>query len=180
MSLPLAGHTFLFRRLTWRDEVAFARKNPEASRLHYVAQALESVDGRKVSGAQGVTILSALPRPIADRVVIFYMGSLPGRRILTTEFPYVAPEPHTYQGVVDTEAESLADTEEEILERRFGSEDVAAAKELAHRMVEGTHYAGVSRSLEGEDTELAISRGGRPTEGGDVDEGPVQYHAVVS
>ena len=165
VTLPLVGRDFVFRRLTWVDEIRFTQDHPTATRRDYVAAALISVGGKSCTYDVARQILNALPKPIADRVMLFYLGSLPGRRILTTDFPYHAPEAAAYQSRVSAEEESLADTEDEILERRFGSEDVQASKELAERMVQGTHYAGVTPALE------------PPTP--DIDEEPPSYHMVV-
>lgn len=176
VKLPLVGREFVFRRLTWRDEVAFALEHPGASRLDYVATALVAVDGKSVTTTQAHTILAALPRPIALRVVIFYMGSLPDRRLLTVDLPYVAPEPSVYQGTVDQEAEELESREDELLERQFGAEEVAESKALAVQMARGTNFAGVTRSLADEPVETPA-----PTDPFDgMDEEPPRYHAVVT
>lgn len=164
IELPLVGHTFRFRRLSWRDEVGFSQAHPAASRVDYVAFALASVDDKTLSFEQARTALASIPKPIRDRVMVFYMGSLPTRRDFTTEVPYTAPEPVPYQHQVSSEMEEQDEAGDDALERTFGKEEVAEAQALAHQMAEGTHYAGVGRSL----TEESI------------DEDPPTYHMVVS
>ena len=151
IELTLAGHTFRFKRLTWRDEVRFSLKHPEATRKSYTAMAMTTVDGIPATYEQSLTILEALPRPICDRVIIYYMGSLPPRRKFDTEIPYSAPEASYYTQRVEEDEEASLSTEEETLNRTFGEDEVAEAKDLAMRMAKGTHFAGVSRVTEVEE-----------------------------
>ena len=101
IELPLVGHHFRFRRLTWVDEVQFSQKHPGATRVDYVAYAMAQIDDKVVTFDQAQTVLLRMPRPVRDRVLVFYMGSLPTRRVFDTEIPYAAPEPTSYQEAVD-------------------------------------------------------------------------------
>lgn len=178
VSLPLAGHKFTFRRLTWREEVIFSQKTGETGRQAYIANALTTVDGKTVQFDDAVKILRTLPRPIYERVVVFYLGSLPGRRLPLVTLPYQAPEAASYQRQVEDDDEDLQAEEDRILERTFGHDEVEEQKDLARRMVEGTNRAGVTRSLL-EDEQEAPAAPGRAQDGG-VDEEPPRYHMVVT
>ena len=162
IELPLVGHHFRFRRLTWADEVQFSQQHPGATRVDYAASALVQVDDKAVTFEQSQALLLRMPRPVRDRVLIFYMGSLPSRRVFSVEVPYMAPEPATYQQQVDAEGEEQASAEDEYLNRTFGEEEVKEAKAQALEMAKGTNFAGVGPSI-----------------GGSVDEEPPQYHVVV-
>lgn len=164
IELVLVNHTFRFRRLTWRDEVEFSQKHPAATRVDYAAYALDSVDSRVLTFEQARAALAALPKPIRDRVLVFYMGSLPTRRSFTAEVPYAAPEPVPYQQQVTSEFEEQEGEGEDALERTFGKEEVAEAQALARRMAENTGYAGVGPALTDEG----------------IDEEPPTYHMVVT
>lgn len=164
IELPLVGHTFRFRRLTWRDEVAFSQEHPAATRVDYVAFALDSVDEKALTFEQARTALASLPKPIRDRVMVFYMGSLPTRHTFSVEIPYTAPEPVPYQQQVDSEQEAQDEAGEDLLEQTFGREEVQEAQALARRMAENTGYAGVGRALAEEG----------------IDEEPPAYHMVVT
>ena len=175
VTLPLLGREFTFRRLTWRDEILFAKAHPQATRLDYAIHALQAVAGQAVTPEQARIILEALPKPIQARVVVLYVGALPDHRTFQSDIPYTAPEPSAYQDTVDDEAQALANEEDEALERRFGAEDVAESKALAAQMARGTHYAGVTRPLDPE----APTPSPNVTGDGGVDEEPPRYHALV-
>ena len=177
IELKLAGHTFRFRRLSWREEVQFSQKHPDATRRDYAAAAMATVDGLPITYDQAKAVLLELPRPICDRVIIFYMGSLPGRRQFQVDLPYRAPEASAYTRQVGAEDEELMSAEEEQLNRTFGAEEVAEAQALAREMVKGTKAAGVSRSILNDDTrELPHVP---PSGEGGVEEEAPRYHMVV-
>jgi hypothetical protein len=179
VDLPLAGHKFTFRRLTWREEVEFSQRSGGTGRQAYIANALTTVDGKTVDYESALKMLRTLPRPIYERVVVYYLGSLPGRRIPTSPTPYQAPEAASYQRVVDTEDEEMQTEEERILERTFGKDEVEEQRELAQRMVKGTHAAGVTRSLL-EDDQAAPQASRRAHDESGVDREPPRYHMVVT
>lgn len=144
VSLDLAGHTYTFRRLAWDEEIRFAVDHPEGSRRTYVAYAMLSLDGKSVSFEQADALLRALPKPVVDRVIIFYYGSLPTRRTPTIPTAYSAPEPLAYARRVASEEDEVEDAEREVLDRTFGAEEVEESLDLGRRMVAGTNRAGVS------------------------------------
>jgi hypothetical protein len=172
VDLPLAGHKFTFRRLTWREEIEFSQRSGTTGRQAYIANALTTVDGKTLGYDDALKMLRTLPRPIYERVVVFYLGSLPGRRIPTTEIPYTAPEAATYQRNVEADDEDLQSEEDRILERTFGKDEVEEQKDLAQRMVAGTKATGVTRSLLEEEPSHPGADG--------VDEEPPKYHMVVA
>jgi len=151
ITLPLAGHVFAFRRLTWKEEIGFAKTAVNPSRLDYAAFALGTVDGKHVTYQDSIRLLRGLPRPIQERVVIFYMGSLPKRRILDVEELYSAPEPAPYRERQAIEAEEVDPAEAEML-KRYGREEVGEAEALAQRMASAANYAGSSPATPDEST----------------------------
>jgi hypothetical protein len=177
--LTLAGHKFTFRRLTWREEIEFSQRTGESGRLVYVANAMTTVDGKRIQFEDALKLLKTLPTPIRERVGIFYLGSLPGRRLLTSDTPYTAPEAATYQRNVEADDEDLQSEEERILERTFGRDEVEEQRELAQRMVAGTKAAGVTRSLL-KDGQEAPQAPHRAHDEGGVGEEPPRYHMVVT
>lgn len=176
VEVSLADHVFTFRRLDWREEIHFSQQAGVTGRQAYIANALTAVDGKAVTYDQSLALLKTLPRPIYERVVIFYLGSLPGRRILTSDTPWAAPEPAAYQSRVADEDQEILDEEERLLERTFGHDEVEEQRELARRMVAGTKGAGISRSLSDDET---LPPPG-PRAAGDLDEEPPRYHMVVT
>lgn len=142
--LDLAGHVYVFHRLTWAEEVRFTQAHPGGSRRAYVAYALDTLDSQTLTYEQADTLLKFLPRPVLDRVIIFYYGSLPGRRAPLADIPYVAPEPLEHLRNVTAESEDQEDAERSALDRTFGAEDVDEALALGHKMVQGTKGAGLS------------------------------------
>lgn len=179
VDLTLAGHKFTFRRLTWREEVEFSQRSGGTGRQAYIANALTTVDGKTVDYESALKMLRTLPRPIYERVVVYYLGTLPGRRIPTVEIPYTAPEAATYQRAVEADDEDLQTEEERVLERTFGKDEVEEQRDLAQRMVAGTKAAGVTRSLL-EDGQEAPQASRRAHDEGGVDEEPPRYHMVVT
>ena len=135
IKLTLAGHIFQFKRLTWREEVLFSKNHPQATRRGYTAASMSSVDGLPVTYEQAHTILKALPRPICDRVIIYYMGSLPTRRKFAVAIPYSAPEAAQFTKAFEEEEETEESKEEEAMNQMFGKEEVAEAQALARKMV---------------------------------------------
>lgn len=154
--LDLAGHVYAFHPLTWSEEVAFAVAHPGGSRRVYVAYAMDTLDGRTVTFEQADTLLKALPRPVLDRVIVFYYGSLPGRRVPTAIVPYTAPTPLEHARCVTAETDSVGDAERESLDRTFGAEDVDEALALGHQMVEGTKGAGLSPVTPDNETKFEV------------------------
>lgn len=179
VEVTLAGHTFVFRRLSWREEVEFSQRTGATGRQAYIANALTTVDGKTLGFDDALKLLRTLPRPIYERVVVFYLGSLPTRRIPTALVPYAAPEAATYQRRVDEDDEDLQSEEERMLERTFGKDEVEEQRDLAQRMVAGTKAAGVTRSLL-EDEQEAPQATRRAHDEGGVDEEPPRYHMVVT
>ena len=142
IELKLAGHVFRFTRRSWGEDVRFAVEHPEATRTDYTAFGLVSVDGVPVDYAKSNVILQALPKPIRERVVLYYLGSLPGRRKFTVEMPYEAPQVQAYMRRAEKEQAAVSSNEDDLLNRTFGEDEVQEAHELSLQMAEGTHYAG--------------------------------------
>lgn len=174
IELKLAGHAFQFTRRTWGEDVRFAVQHPEASRTDYTSFGLFSVDGARVGYDQANILLKALPKPIRDRVVSYYMGSLPSRRKFTVETPFEAPPVRAYMRRVEEERERAVSDDDEMLSRTFGEEEVQEAGDLALKMAKATHFAGATKALDPQ-----TSASFRENEG-DFDESPVNYHAVVT
>ena len=144
IQLTLAGHTFTFRRLSWRDEVKFSLGTAHPTRLDYCAWAMDSVDSKPIGYSDALTLLQRLPKPIQDRVVVFYLGSLPARRSFTLVGNlYTAPDPAPYVERVAIEPDTEDSGEREVL-RRFGREEVDEAEAQAEAMARASNYAGAT------------------------------------
>ena len=97
----------------------FAQNNPKATRLDQLIFAFRQLDGKRVSPEQAKTILKALPRPARERVLMFYHGSLPARRLLEAQVPYVAPEVQVFVQQVEDELEAQEEDGETMLDQAF-------------------------------------------------------------
>ena len=179
ISLRLRGHEFVFRRLTWREEVAFARRVPNARRVDYVAYAMTTIDGKATSYEQALQVITNLPRPISERVVIFYLGSLPARRLMDPINIYVAPDPVPYRERVEIEEAEAEDAAEKAMVAKFGHDEVAEANALASKMAQGTHFAGATPATTSDlEPDAVEAQMGQPPPGpaGEVGEADVVYH----
>jgi hypothetical protein len=156
VTLPLDPHVYAFRRLTWEDEVTFSDSHVLASRVEYVAGAMVSVDGKGVSFEQALAILKAFPLPMRERIVVFYYGSLPDRRVWEVDNLYMAPEASIYTARLDDETEAIEAEGDTALERAFGKDDVEESMELGRKMLEGTKRAGVTPAYQPPDPEPAV------------------------
>lgn len=174
IELKLAGHTFRFTRRTWGEDVQFAIEHPESTRTDYTAFGLSSVDGSSVDYSRACILLQALPKPIRDRVVFYYMGSLPNRRKFTVDIPFEAPPVRAYMRRVEEEKAKAVSDDDDLLNRTFGEEEVREAGDLALRMAKAANFVGATKAHEPQ-----TSASFRKNEE-DFDEGPVNYHAVVT
>jgi hypothetical protein len=124
ISVTIAGHVFTFRRLTWRDDLRFQALRSKDPKLSLLAYAMVSVDERPVGSlATGQKLVMKYPKPVRERLVILYKGSLPDNRLLDAALPELAPEPKVAQAVIDQDEESTEQKAEDYLNRRFGADE---------------------------------------------------------
>ena len=180
IGLNLKDHKFTFRRLTWREEVVFARKLVKPRRIDYVAYAMANVDEKVVTYEQAILLLTNLPRPISERVVIYYLGSLPERRLVTLSSIYAAPDPVPSRQRVEIEAEEGEDAAESALIAKFGRGEVVEAEAMGDKIAAGTGLVGATPAtaqvLEGSAEALMAQVTPPLTPPQGVGESPVVYH----
>ena len=146
--IQIAGHVFVFRRLTWRDEMAFHEMHTTRPKLSQLAYATLTVDDRPLRLEDADRLISSLPRPVRERLVVLYRGSLPDNRLPEAEVPYHAPEPKVVQAAVIAETEDTESRAEELLEQRFGKEEANHARELAEAIARSSGMRGATKPLD--------------------------------
>ncbi len=147
VSVSIGGHVFLFRRMTWRDEMELFRRRKDTPDLHLLSFALTSVDGRAVAPADAATLVMGLPRLVRDRILILYRGSLPGHRMAETMVPPPAPPPAVVQARAEAEVEEDEVEAEDFLTKKFGHEEAEAAREQARLIAANSAYIGTTQAL---------------------------------
>lgn len=146
--IAIAGHAFLFRRLTWRDDLRFQELRAKDPKLNLLAFAMVSVDGRPVGTlAVAQRLVLKYPKPVRERLVILYRGSLPDNRLLDAELPGLIPEPRVVQAAIDQDAESEEQAAEDYLNRRFGVDEAREANEQALAIAQAAGLAGATSAL---------------------------------
>lgn len=136
VGLTLLGHRYVFRRMSWREEIRLSLDSPTSTRMDYVIRALKSVDEKSLTPEQSSKLIMALPKPVRERVAIFYLGSLPSRRLLDASIPYQAPEPSSHALGVDDPGPSAASDEEQMIRESFGEEEAVEMRNLTKRILQ--------------------------------------------
>ena len=146
--VTIAGHVFLFRRLTWRDDLRFQALRAKEPKLSLLSYALVSVDQRPVGSlAVAQKLVMKYPKPVRERLVILYRGSLPDNRLLEATLPELAPEPKAAQALIEEDEENAEQAAEEYLNRRFGSDEANEANEQALAIARAAGMTGATPAL---------------------------------
>jgi hypothetical protein len=145
IKVPLANFEFGFRRLVWKDEFDMKTKGLDEKRV-YLATALVEVSGLKIKDFHDAyRLMTSLPTPIMERVLIVYKGMQPDNQHFTTGNLYKAPEPITYARQVETvqdDAESTSDALVKQMESTFGRQELKEAAEIDRQIVRGSGLRG--------------------------------------
>ena len=146
--VTIAGHVFLFRRLTWRDDLRFQALRSKDPKLSLLAYALAQVDNHLVGSLEvAQRLVMKYPKPVRERLVILYRGSLPDNRLLEASLPELAPEPKAMQVIIEEDEESAEQAGEEYLNRRFGFEEAKAANQQALEIAQASGLKGATTAL---------------------------------
>lgn len=158
VTVTMAGHVFVFRRLTWRDDIRLYLIRQGDPDLHLLSFALTSVDGKPVDVSAASAMIAALPRPVRERLIIFYRGSLPSHRLGETKIPSSAPPPAVLRARVEAETEEVEEQADDYLERKFGREEAEAARAQGRAIAAATGAVGVTPALDegGGDDYMAV------------------------
>jgi hypothetical protein len=155
VEIKLSTHTFLFRRLTWKDTAqlnVLITKHKMQERLAIPALSMVSVSGRPVSVDEAFKLLTSIPRPILDTIHKLYRGGLDPHRMFEVPPLYTAPDATTYSKRLAEEEEGgdqVVDELEEFLTQKFGKKEAQEEMEMGRRIVAGTGYAGaISKETE--------------------------------
>lgn len=131
MSIKIGPRTYKFRRLTWVDELRLHEAVTADPGMSQLAFALVAVDDKEVRAADAKRIVGSIPRPVRERLTLLYLGQLPPNRMIEVKIPAPAPEPRVIQAAIDEEEGEADRVAEDLLERRFGRDEVEAAEAQA-------------------------------------------------
>jgi hypothetical protein len=169
--ISIAKHVFTFRRLTWRDDMRFHLLHEKDPKLTLLAYAMVGVDGKRVASLQDAQrMVMGLPKPVRERLVILYRGSLPDNRMLDALLPAAVPEPKVVQAMVDEEAEDEEEAAEKFLERKFGPEEAREANEQAELIARASGMRGATAPIPDRPEELDAPASSESDVGSEFDE----------
>ena len=134
VEIPLSKFVYRFRRLTWQEEARVQIADREDPRLVVLAHALHDISGLPVTSFEDArSVIAKIPGTIRRRIWVLYRGNLPDDRYFSTKGTYQAPDHQAYnKRLIDTGEASGENTE---IERRHGTEEAQAARELEQRML---------------------------------------------
>ena len=142
----IAGHSYTFRRLNWRDEVAQVSKLVVAGKLDprriLLATMLTKIDGKPLNFDAAFKVTKALRAPVLDRVYMIAIGGLPLHRTFTVGPLYQAPEVKTFSRKVVEEEEAEAQGEDNFLEGIFGKDEVDEEREMESAILKASGKKG--------------------------------------
>lgn len=134
VEIPLSKFTYRFRRLTWQEEARVKIADGEDTRLVVLAHALHDISGLPVTSFEEArSVIAKIPATIRRRLWVLYRGNLPEDRYFTVMGLYDAPDHRAYnKRLIDT---GEASGEDAAIERRFGTEEAQAARELEQKLL---------------------------------------------
>lgn len=151
VEVKVLKYKFKFRPIYWREDFSI-KADPKIDRRRQVlAHALVEISGLKINDIKEASkVLAAIPISIIDRVFTIYKGSLPSPRIFKTMGLYKAPEPIKFSRRVEKEIREK-ETEtfnkaEELLESKYGAQELQEARELERAILKGSKLRGASRA----------------------------------
>jgi hypothetical protein len=130
----IAGHSYTFRRLTWRDEIAQTTLLMTAGKLDprriLLASMLSKIDGKPLTFESAFRVTKALRTPVLERVYMIAVGGMPDHRVFSVGPLYRAPEVKTFARKVIEEEEAEAESGDRFLEGIFGKDEVDEEREM--------------------------------------------------
>jgi hypothetical protein len=146
--ITIAGHVFIFRRMTWRDDMRFMELQKKDPLLSLLAYAMVEADGRPIGGlAVARKIIMGIPRPVRSRLTVLYRGSLPSNRLLEATLPKLAPEPKAIQAVIEQEEGDGEQEAEDYLDRKYGHQEASSAREQEQSIAQAAGFRGATAPL---------------------------------
>jgi hypothetical protein len=152
VEIPLMQYKLRFKQLNWREE--FRIKIPEKGdgvRI-LLSHALHDVAGIIVSTEEARRVIDTLPPAIIERIFKVYRGSRPLSRKFVTANLYRAPETDIFQRRLQQEQSKL---EQDVLdpamasiEQKFGSEQLAEARELNKKILAASGLRGAVKATD--------------------------------
>jgi hypothetical protein len=144
-------YQFRFKPIYWREELGIKPDPTLDRRRQILAHALVQISGLKINNITEATrVFVAIPLSIIDRIFTVYKGSLPAPRIFKTMGLYKAPEPLKYARRVEREIrdqeEEAFHRAEELLESKYGKEELRETRELEMAILKGSKLRGATRA----------------------------------
>ena len=151
VEVSVLKYKFQFRPIRWREELSIKPLEKVDRRRQLLAHALVSVSGFPISNVADATkIFAAIPLTVVSRIFIIYKGTIPPDRIFHTLGLYKAPEPLRFARQIE---EAERDREEEtfqkvenMMEQKFGREEMEAARELEAAIRKGSGMRGATKA----------------------------------
>lgn len=147
VTIPINTFHYVFRKLTFEEELALEVKQGEDGARAVLSEALVEVSAFSINGRSDARkVIGTLPSTVIERIWIMYKARLPADRFFTARGLYLAPEPATLvrQNEEDHDArESASDRAIAALEQRFGHSELAEEREASQRLLEDARRRGV-------------------------------------
>lgn len=144
-------YKFRFRPIYWREEASIKPEERVDRRRQLLAHALVSVSGFPINTVEDATkVFSSVPSTVISRIFVIYRGTLPKDRLFHTMGLYKAPEPLRFarqieQAERDREEETFQKVEN-LMEQKYGREEMEAARELEAAIRKGSGMRGATRA----------------------------------
>jgi hypothetical protein len=131
----IAGHSYTFRRLNWREEIVqteIMRLAPKKGdpRRGFLAHMLSHIDGKPLTLASAIKVMNALRAPVLERVYMIAVGGLPPHRTFSVGPLYKAPGVKMFARKIVEEDETEAEAGDKFLEGIFGKDEVDEEREM--------------------------------------------------
>ena len=147
--IEMVGRRFEFRRLTWKDEVEFQHQRSTSPTLHILAFAMSLVDGKPIRPDDALRIVTALPRPIRERMTKMFLAGLPRHRVVEiVRAPDPAPVPAEVQRRAKMEVAEQEQEGDDALTRQFGSDEAEYARDQEQQIAQASGMRGASRAVD--------------------------------
>lgn len=151
VEVSVLKYKFQFRPMRWREELSIKPAEKVDRRRQLLAHALVAVSGYQVKSVEdAMRIFTAIPLTVVSRIFIIYKGTIPKDRIFHTMGLYKAPEPLRFARQIE-EAERAREEEtfqkvENMMEQKFGREEMEGARELQEAIRKGSGMRGATKA----------------------------------
>ncbi len=151
VEVKVLKYQFRFKPVRWREELGI-KPDPKLDRRRQIlAHALVEISGLKINNiSEAARVFTAIPISIIDRIFTVYKGSLTAPRIFKTMGLYKAPNPLKYSRRVEREVREQEDEAfrraEELLESKYGKEELRETRELEAAILKGSKLRGATRA----------------------------------